>query len=121
MACNPVGARIAFGNAEPVAPQATSSIGGLTQPKVGSPSLTSGQLSVYPNPNSGTFNLYLPYFDNQAEITVSNVQGQVIMRKTVNAKDGNAVKLDLSNAARGMYLIDVAFSGEHLRAKTTVQ
>lgn len=119
--CNPVGFRMIAGNEEGNVSQASSSIGGLTQPKAGSPSLTSGQLRVYPNPNTGSFNLYLPYFENQAEITVSNVQGQVIMRKVVNAVNGNTVKLDLENVSRGMYLIDASFNGEHVRTKMTVQ
>src|SRR5256885_10305591 len=58
-----------------------------------------------PNPNNGLFTIELPHVDDQAIITVSDVSGKTIQSKVVRDGDGNKIRLDLGDAARGMYFV----------------
>jgi hypothetical protein len=116
-ACLPVGARIIWAGT-PDAPVSTGS-GGIKSksPSMGLP----GEIRVYPNPNNGAFSLQLPYFENQAKVTVANVQGQVVLTKLVSEKDGSKVNLDLGKVAGGVYFVEVTYGGQRTMTKMTVQ
>jgi len=70
--------------------------------KVGSTSISDGQLSsvaIYPNPTTGL--LTITGIDGQFDVTVTNVQGQQILRSAVAGQ----ATLDLSNQPKGIYFV----------------
>jgi hypothetical protein len=62
------------------------------------------EVSVFPNPGAGVFNVDLGKSYDNAEITVMNVAGQIVY-KTTTAQA--LVKMDLSSLANGMYVVKV--------------
>ena len=60
--------------------------------------------SIFPNPGAGLFTLKASGFENQAEIQVYNMLGQLVKTQKVNALISES-QLDLSNFASGAYLI----------------
>ncbi len=58
------------------------------------------QFSVYPNPTSGIVNITA---DQNAEVTVSNTVGQIIMHKVL----GNSGTINLTNETTGVYFVTV--------------
>ena len=61
------------------------------------------QVSVYPNPNNGSFTINITSQDNElAHIVVTNVLGQTV--KEINAATNKSQSVDL-NAAAGVYFI----------------
>jgi hypothetical protein len=75
----------------------------------------SGALTLYPNPNTGLFNLEctLPNSDN-ASISVINVMGQEVYSHTLSGvrKGTFNTQIDLSNVAKGIYHV-VVRNGDH--------
>lgn len=68
------------------------------------PGGVSGTVSVYPNPTSGTFNVYLSV-RQLATITVSNMNGQSVA--AAQSPGGETVTFDLSRQMPGNYIIKV--------------
>lgn len=77
-----------------------------------------GVWNIYPNPNNGTFVLELPSKD-QAQIIVTNVQGQVVYKQEVN--NTSKLTVELGNAAKGIYLMQVVSGHDTYQTKLTVQ
>ncbi|NLO50853.1 MAG: T9SS type A sorting domain-containing protein, partial [Bacteroidales bacterium] len=63
-------------------------------------------LSIYPNPSSGIFNIAVSGLDTQINYVVMNAQGQEIY----NGNLMESQQLDLSSEAKGIYFIK--FIGE---------
>jgi hypothetical protein len=75
------------------------------------------ELSVYPNPANSNFTIYLPYKTSaQAQITVSNSQGQLIYSSA--AIDYNTI--NCSTWSRGVYLINLHENGKIITSKKIV-
>lgn len=66
---------------------------------------TQSQLSIYPNPATNHINIRTNGFNN-ATITILNTMGQTIFSQTLQATQ-NAVSLNISNLASGVYFIKV--------------
>lgn len=77
-----------------------------------------GVWNIYPNPNNGTFVLELPSKD-QAQIIITNVQGQVVYKQEVN--NTSKLTVELGNAAKGIYLVQVVSGHDTYQTKLTVQ
>jgi len=60
-------------------------------------------LSLFPNPNNGTFNLSFSSCIKSCEISVFDVLGKVIYQKMM--MNDNQVFIDVSNCAKGAYLV----------------
>ncbi len=77
---------------------------------------------VYPNPSTGAFSVALSAIENEAVVIVTDVQGKLIARQTI-AKDAPQAKasFDLSNVARGVYLVQVQDGNLNYRTKIVVQ
>ena len=58
-------------------------------------------LSIYPNPSSGIFNIAVSGLDTQVDYVVMNAQGQEVY----NGNLMESQQLDLSNEAKGVYFI----------------
>lgn len=75
------------------------------------------ELSVYPNPANSNFTIYLPYKTSaQAQITVSNSQGQLVYSSP--AIDYNTI--NCSTWSRGVYLINLQENGKIITSKKIV-
>ena len=79
------------------------------------------EVKVYPNPNNGSFTVQLPVFEGQSQILVTDVQGKVISKKTVTEDDGQQINLNLGDAARGVYFLEVISGDQHFRTKVLIQ
>lgn len=77
-----------------------------------------GVWNIYPNPNNGTFVLELPSKE-QAQIIITNVQGQVVYKQEVN--NTSKLTIELDNAAKGIYLMQVVSGHDTYQTKLTVQ
>ena len=78
---------------------------------------TTDQASVYPNPANNLVNVVLQnnMIDN---ITVTDLMGKTVQSQTGN---GNAVKMDVSGLASGMYLLKVQSGGSEKTVKLIKQ
>jgi hypothetical protein len=62
-------------------------------------------LSIYPNPNSGTFTIVLQSNPDFIEVSVNDLAGKLIMKNRLSVKNNSVVfNNDLSN---GMYIVTV--------------
>lgn len=70
-------------------------------------------LSIYPNPNNGTFSLYTDaHSDNKIEVTIYNVQGKIVHTQHSLAKDGvNEIPLSL-DLNTGVYFLSMLVEGQ---------
>jgi PKD repeat protein len=79
------------------------------------------EVIVYPNPNNGAFTVKLPYIEDKAIVTITDVAGKVVENRIVRDGDANKQSFDLNNIARGMYFVEVA-NGEHrFRTRLIIQ
>ena len=62
------------------------------------------KLSIYPNPNNGLFKLYLGEGNSLSKVEVYNLTGQVVYS---TASNNSELSLDLTNLAKGVYLVKV--------------
>jgi hypothetical protein len=78
-------------------------------------------IKVYPNPNSGAFVVELPATVDQGRITIMDLQGRLIASRSVTSLDGNKISFDLSEVARGLYLVHVSYGDKQLRGKLDIR
>lgn len=72
-------------------------------------------LQIYPNPSSGVFQILSPQLNSSnTEIIIRNLNGKPLQRIINNAE---TQKLDLSDLASGIYLIEVVSDKEIFRKK----
>ncbi|MCF8346424.1 MAG: T9SS type A sorting domain-containing protein [Bacteroidales bacterium] len=97
-------------------------IGGLTPGTLGvhASSANETQLSVYPNPATGTFTITLPaYSGNTARIRIYELTGQLVYdREHTSAAP---FKVALPNASPGIFLIRVEDSNDSYTGKVVLQ
>lgn len=74
---------------------------------------------VYPNPNSGIFTIEVPAGMQNAEVVIMDMAGKTVVKKAMES--GNTIKIDLGDASRGMYMINVISGDKHFRSKVSVQ
>jgi hypothetical protein len=80
-------------------------------------------LNVYPNPNSGKFRIeFTTEGVNKTEVNVVNALGQVIYNEALgNVAGQQNIDVDLTNEAKGMYVVKVKSNGVTSFRKITVQ
>ncbi len=79
-------------------------------------------VSIYPNPNSGTFNLAMNINVTELFVEVTDVQGRVVYTSSSNAVQSGFVKqINLDNEAEGVYLMRVVADGIQTIQKVSVQ
>ena len=65
-----------------------------------------GDFEIYPNPNKGMFNMTLGNITGDVDMTIYNIQGQIVYREKLEGVVPNYNKqLDLSNQPKGVYYI----------------
>ena len=67
----------------------------------------SDEITVYPNPNGGVFNVQIPAIHKTAEIQISDMTGRIIERRTITDNDGTPVQFSLGNVPVGMYFVKI--------------
>ena len=75
-----------------------------------------GQVSVYPNPSNGVFNIEIPNTTG-AEISIMTLTGKLVYTSNTAA---SLVKVDLSSLAAGMYMVTVK-TAEGIASKKIVK
>lgn len=65
-------------------------------------------VKLYPNPTDGKFNVALPEGNESAQVEVFNTMGKLVLSKKVNANE----PVDISNAGKGMYIVNVTAAGK---------
>ncbi|PCJ28545.1 MAG: hypothetical protein COA97_00960 [Flavobacteriales bacterium] len=63
------------------------------------------EISIYPNPTSGLFNINLGNYDGAINYTITTIDGRLVLHNQ-NISDNN-VTIDLTNESKGMYLIKI--------------
>ena len=63
-------------------------------------------ISAYPNPTSGVFELYIPNDIKIISLEVYNIRSQIIVSKTYKVKSGK-VQLNISDKPEGVYFVKV--------------
>jgi hypothetical protein len=67
------------------------------------------KVTVYPNPSHGIFELRAEDLKNDLNISVSDIRGQVILQRTLEAANGNsASQIDMSGYPKGTYLLQIS-------------
>lgn len=84
-------------------------------------SLEVENMSAYPNPNNGLFNLGFKLENTKipAEISVSSLDGKVVYRETVQSQERYEKQIDLRKIPQGVYLLRIV-QGEQTRVKKIV-
>ena len=92
-----------------------------TQVVLGIGSLAKGMdVSIYPNPTAGKFNVQLVGFEKEATIQIINVTGQVISEtKVAVAADKTSKAFNLNGMAKGVYILKVT-SGDNLTFRKVI-
>ena len=73
---------------------------------VGVDELAATQVSVFPNPSNGVINVELNA-NASATVTVVDVLGQIVYRSNENFVAGERKMINLSDRAKGMYILTV--------------
>ena len=88
------------------------------------PSLEVKEITLFPNPNSGKFELMatVPNSKKAVTLTVLDAQGKEILREEVEATNGQLKKeLDLSQNAKGIYYLGISQGGKQIMKKIVIQ
>ncbi len=74
------------------------------------------QISIYPNPTTGTVTVLIPGAVNDASITVTDISGKII--QVIHPQPGqHETHVSLANLASGTYLVKVEADGMQYRDK----
>ena len=65
------------------------------------------QFNLFPNPNPGRFTIVNGGQDTEVNVEVININGQVVYNQVMNAAAGQQQQIDLSNIAKGMYVVNI--------------
>jgi hypothetical protein len=75
-------------------------------------------ISIYPNPTSGKFNIEFSQETESTTVEVLNLMGKVILSEKATT---SKITLDLSNEAKGIYLVKVTTNGTTTIEKVVYQ
>ncbi len=62
-------------------------------------------LSIYPNPSDGILNIALDQYQGEVEVTVSSLQGNLLISRMFECNGNTLQQLDLSSLPTGVYLL----------------
>lgn len=79
-------------------------------------------ISVYPNPANGKFNVeFKGISGGEMTLQLFDMQGSLIMRKTVNAKSGMIIPVNVEGFATGLYMLKISGTSGSAVFKVDVQ
>jgi hypothetical protein len=64
------------------------------------------EITVYPNPNNGSFNITLPILQVEVTVEIYTLQSQLISRKPYLVNNGN-IEINIDNKPTGFYIVQV--------------
>jgi hypothetical protein len=68
----------------------------------------SNNVSLYPNPSNGQFEIRFGDVSGKVTIEVTNLVGQVVYNNVISANNGHVENMDLSNLKGGVYQISIS-------------
>ncbi|MEO6833076.1 MAG: T9SS type A sorting domain-containing protein [Chitinophagaceae bacterium] len=84
----------------------------------------SGDFSLFPNPSKGSFHIDVDALKalEQVDVTVKSITGQTVYRQHYNPGSSNfSTEINLQNAAKGMYYLEMIADGERLVRRIQVE
>lgn len=86
-----------------------------------SPDETIEPLLVYPNPNTGSFNISLQFSQlGSSSLSIYNSTGTTVLKKELGEIDVHTESIELNNLAQGIYIIKVVHNGSEYYKKVTI-
>jgi hypothetical protein len=74
---------------------------GITDPSAGP------EFAVYPNPSKGSFIIEASHGINNAEISVHNIIGKVVYRRSLDINKEETLQLGLQGQPKGLYILSI--------------
>ncbi len=87
-------------------------VNGVAQPVAG--------ISIFPNPNNGSFVVAIPAHENMVTVSLVNVHGQVLLTKAITDKSILQIPVDVSQVAAGVYMVKVDVGNITYRSKVVI-
>ena len=66
------------------------------------------EFTISPNPNNGSFEIYMPNITYKTAIEILDLNGKTIYKNTINNKNQ---KVNIENISRGVYIITANQNG----------
>jgi hypothetical protein len=82
---------------------------------LGIENVSSSSVSVYPNPNTGSF--FVEAASGELEVTILDLQGREVYRYANNAFSGEKMAIDLKGLTSSSYVIRITTNGESTQQK----
>lgn len=81
------------------------------------------ELTIFPNPSKGKFNLTMNLFDNSTIVPVKvyNMIGKIIFNSNFQIDSSSNFQIDLSSQPDGIYFLQTESGGKHLTKKIVIQ
>jgi hypothetical protein len=77
-----------------------------------------GEFNISPNPNNGSFEIYMTNITATTEIEILDLNGKVIYNNTISNKNQN---INLENISRGVYIVKANQNGNVKTKKLIIQ
>jgi len=86
-------------------------------------SANSESIAIFPNPNSGEFNINLSGItgDTAVELTINNSVGQVVYNNVIDVNSNHSEPVSLKGLDKGVYFLNVSNGSEKTTHKIVVQ
>jgi hypothetical protein len=85
---------------------------------------STGDFTVFPSPSNGTFTVQITSSEamNDAEVTVQNMYGQVVLKKSLTLSEGvNNELIVLERDQKGLFIVKVKAGSKIMQSAVTVQ
>ena len=85
--------------------------------------LKSINFEIYPNPSKGKFSVFLDLKNNNDVcLSISSYLGEVVYFERIKGENNEYNKIiDLSNKARGIYMLNIKTNNQNINQKVVVQ
>lgn len=84
------------------------------------PELNKNQLTIYPNPSTGLFNIsFGPSSVQQATFKIFNLQGKLLHEETI--RNANLGSFNISGLPKGIYIFSGIIDGKNMNTKISLQ
>ena len=86
-----------------------ANFGEVVESTVGLDEVNSSEISIYPNPSTGNFNLNISNVNTASvDVEITDVSGKVILSNVYNTNNGSINEsINISNVEDGVYIVRV--------------